>query len=468
MVTGQCRRCRAAGAINNSIGAGGACPQCVVMPLQTLTAEGVGSAADSAAAIVYAVDNGADVVSLSLGGPGGLTAQRLAVEFATANGVPVVASAGNDGTTQMNYPAAWPDAIRVAAVQQNNALYSFSNRGSWVSVAAAGCNVSQNHLGVIRTTSSYYCGTSSSAPLVAGAVALVVGQDPTATVAQVRSRVQATSTVGVDTAWGVMNTGVMLTGVFPLPAAPPQAPTSVTTTASDGSVSLAWSAPGDDGGSPVTGYEVTGTPAGSCTTVAVNQAPPPTTCTIAGLTNGVVHSFAVTAVNAVGAGPASSDVLSMPGVFERTDGVEFGVNQAVSGTLLVDPDGVFAYVGTSTNPGVVLKVRLDTMTVVGSIQLLSNQGEQSLLTGVMDPAGEFAYFGTNTSPGRVVKVDLATFSRVGALTLPGGEGMLRSAVVDPAGEFAYFGTNTSPGGVVKVDLATFSRVGALTLPDGEA
>ena len=67
----------------------------------------------------------------------------------------------------------------------------------------------------------------------------------------------------------------------------------------------------------------------------------------------------------------------------------------------------------------------------------------------------FAYFGTKTFPGRVIKVMLSDFTRVGALILDSGENSLVSAVIDQPNGFAYFGTNTSPGKIIKVDLSDF-------------
>lgn len=81
----------------------------------------------------------------------------------------------------------------------------------------------------------------------------------------------------------------------------PEAPAAPIGTPGDGSVALNWSAPGDDGGSPVTGYKVTALPGGAtCTTTA-----PTTSCAISGLTNGEAYRFKVLAVNAVGDGPES-------------------------------------------------------------------------------------------------------------------------------------------------------------------
>ena len=134
-------------------------------------------------------------------------------------------------------------------------------------------------------------------------------------------------------------------------------------------------------------------------------------------------------------------------------------------SAVIDTVNGFAYFGTDTSPGRVVKVRLSDFARVGILTL--NPGESYLYSAVVDSSGGFAYFGTGTSPGAIVKVRLSDFSRVGALTLNTGENTLRSAVVDSSGGFAYFGTDTSPGIVVKVKLSDFTRVGGLTLNTGE-
>lgn len=97
------------------------------------------------------------------------------------------------------------------------------------------------------------------------------------------------------------------------------------------------------------------------------------------------------------------------------------------------------------------------MEQVGTTLVLA-EGENELTSVVSD--GTYAYFGTHTSPGRVVKVHLASMTRVSALTLDAGENILRSAVSDGARTHAYFGTFTAPGRVVKVNLAAAASASA--------
>jgi len=132
-------------------------------------------------------------------------------------------------------------------------------------------------------------------------------------------------------------------------------------------------------------------------------------------------------------------------------------------SAVIDTANGFAYFGTFTASGKVVKVNLKTFTRVGVITL--NTGEDVLNSAVIDTLHNYAYFGTLTVPGQVVKINLATFTRVGALTLQPGEDYLASAVIDPANNFAYFGTLTIPGIVVKVGLnGAFTPTEVMTLP----
>ncbi len=151
---------------------------------------------------------------------------------------------------------------------------------------------------------------------------------------------------------------------------------------------------------------------------------------------------------------------------------EVGLTSAV-----IDTTSGYAYFGTDTYPGRVIKIDLgegwDPPERIGA--LILNSGENYLRCAVIDSDAASAYFGTKTSPGKVVKIHLGNGSdpptRVDAITLNSGENHLTSAVIDPADGYAYFGTDTSPGKVVKIDLGNGSdppaRVGAITLDSGE-
>ena len=101
--------------------------------------------------------------------------ERGDVVFAATKGVVVVAAAGNSGSSTKFYPAAYADALSVAATTSSDNLYDWSNRGlDWVQVAAPGCNVAPVRGGGYGT----FCGTSSATPIVSGIAALALSLDP--------------------------------------------------------------------------------------------------------------------------------------------------------------------------------------------------------------------------------------------------------------------------------------------------
>jgi subtilisin family serine protease len=165
---------------NNHVGGAGVCWRCLVMPIKVLDAKGSGDDTVIAAGIVWAADHGARVINLSLGGPGSSAELANALAYASAKGLAVVAAAGNAGVTTQFFPAADPHTISVAATTVADQRYSWSNFGSWVQLAAPGCNVAPTLGGGYGT----FCGTSSATPVVAGLVALELSAQPAATASE--------------------------------------------------------------------------------------------------------------------------------------------------------------------------------------------------------------------------------------------------------------------------------------------
>src|SRR3954465_1688677 len=139
---------------------------------------GQGSTSDVANCIRWAHDKGAKVISMSLGGGASTTLQQ-AVQYAWANGGTggslLVAAAGNDGNATLNYPAAYPEVVSVAATDSNDARASFSNANSDVEIAAAGVNVLSTKRGGGYVK---FSGTSMATPHVAGVAALIAAKNP--------------------------------------------------------------------------------------------------------------------------------------------------------------------------------------------------------------------------------------------------------------------------------------------------
>ena len=88
-----------------------------------------------------------------------------------------MAAAGNYGNSTPTYPAAYPEVVSVAGTDPNDALYSWSDFGSWVKLAAPGCNYTTGRAGWFGS----FCGTSSATPAVAGIAALAFSYAASAT-----------------------------------------------------------------------------------------------------------------------------------------------------------------------------------------------------------------------------------------------------------------------------------------------
>lgn len=188
----------------NGIGVAGLARGAVVLPVRVMDAAGAGNTGLTAAGIVWAVDNGADVINLSLGGVGYDPSLQAAVDYALGRQVVVVAAAGNafqDGNPVF-YPAALPGVIGVGAVSEDLQVAGFSNQGSYVDVTAPGVRI------LTTTGGNYfsYSGTSFASPYVAAAAALLRAAEPGLTVGGVDARLVATATdagpPGRDDAYG--------------------------------------------------------------------------------------------------------------------------------------------------------------------------------------------------------------------------------------------------------------------------
>ena len=193
-----------------------------VLSIKALDCTGAGVVSDVAAAIVYAADHGARIVNVSLGTSDDSLTLRNAVKYAQDRGALIVAAAGNCGlggphcdfVNEIDYPAAYPGVLAVAATTTGDTHAMFSTQGAYVGVAAPGDRI-------VSTTPSYptyqsargqttsygvLSGTSQAAPLVSGLAALILSKDPSLTAAQLVQRIEATAddlgAPGFDTSFG--------------------------------------------------------------------------------------------------------------------------------------------------------------------------------------------------------------------------------------------------------------------------
>lgn len=174
----------------------GACPGCGLLIAKSLDASNSGTDVDIVEGINWAVQNGAEVINLSLGGPAKSTILETAVNNAWNSGVVVVAAAGNDGKPTVNYPAGYPRVIAVGATDRNDARARYSNFGRFVDVSAPGGNgINPPGNNILSTylddDYAYAAGTSMASPHVAGLAGLLAAQGRPA--AKVRSRVESTA-----------------------------------------------------------------------------------------------------------------------------------------------------------------------------------------------------------------------------------------------------------------------------------
>jgi thermitase len=124
------------------------------------------------AGLKWAVDNGADVINMSLGIKhlgGGLPHEDI-IKYALSKNVTIVAASGNDGTSEKYYPGALPGVIAVGAVDSGGEVTSFTSYGANISVIAPGVRIYSSY---VNNTYAYASGTSQASPFVAGAVALM-------------------------------------------------------------------------------------------------------------------------------------------------------------------------------------------------------------------------------------------------------------------------------------------------------
>ncbi len=157
----------------------GVCPQCSLMAVRVLASMksgnkvvGAGIIDNINAGIKWAVDQGADIINMSLGikhSGGGLPHQEV-IKYALSKNVTIVAASGNDGTEEKYYPGALPGVIAVGAVDTEGAVTNFTSFGANITVIAPGLNIYSSYT---NNEYAYASGTSQASPFVCGAIGLM-------------------------------------------------------------------------------------------------------------------------------------------------------------------------------------------------------------------------------------------------------------------------------------------------------
>lgn len=182
---------------DNNLGIAGIAPKAELCSIKTFNNTGTGETADIVQGIGMALANGADVISMNFESYCYDKALQNVVNEAVKQGVVMVASAGNDRSSQKTYPAALDNVIAVAATDADNKLTATTNYGKWIDVAAPGENIlstlpiGYEAEGCVYESAGfgYMSGTSMAASVVTGIAALMLGNNQSLMVTNTKNSV---------------------------------------------------------------------------------------------------------------------------------------------------------------------------------------------------------------------------------------------------------------------------------------
>jgi thermitase len=250
---------------NNALGIAGMAPGVSIMPLKVLDDSGDGNLSDLFDAIDYARINGANVISMSLGGPmppDSVAAAQPTIDAAYAAGITIVAAAGNDGDATVEYPCAFVHVICVGATDNADAHATFSNTNAYIDISAPGVGIwSTVPVSVSPGGYAPSDGTSMATPHVAALAGLIRSVNPAETVDQVETTILSTAVdlgaPGRDDTFGFGRINAAAAVSLPPPDVIPPVMTSLSApsvvTSPNRAFSATWSATDNVA---VTGFEV--------------------------------------------------------------------------------------------------------------------------------------------------------------------------------------------------------------------
>ena len=169
---------------DNYQGIAGVCPDCSVINMKVMDAFTGTDTMTLVNAVIKSIANGAEIISMSLGGTHYSSYEEKIFNVFADEGIIFIAAAGNDGTSEKNYPAAYSGVIAVGATNPNDELASFSNYGSWIDITAPGENI------LSACNNIEYCflsGTSMATPIISGVIGLMKSTKQDLTLSEIKS-----------------------------------------------------------------------------------------------------------------------------------------------------------------------------------------------------------------------------------------------------------------------------------------
>lgn len=207
---------------NNLLGIAGLCWKCRLMPVR-VSRDGLASDEMVARGVRYAADQGARIINIGMvREDGGMPDAALAsaIEYAVGKGALVVTPSGNNGNEMPTWPGSFPGVVTTAGTDESDRLYPWSTRGGWVPLATPGCHA----LVALDGSWGWHCGTSFTAPAVAGIAALALSLKPMLSADQIASALRATAVPVDGIGGGRVDAYAALQRMGAIPTAPPPGP----------------------------------------------------------------------------------------------------------------------------------------------------------------------------------------------------------------------------------------------------
>jgi len=228
---------------NNGVGVAGVAYGCSVLPVKVMDSSGFASYSCLAQGIYYAVDQGAQVINISIAGDSPSVTLQEAIDYAWSNNVVVVAAAGNNANAVPQYPAACDNVVAVSATEPDDSLASFSSYGSFVSLSAPGDDIWTTQNDALNPYGAWR-GTSFASPIVAATAALALSANSSLSNSQIVSILEQNAddlgAAGYDTTFGYGRVNALRV----VCAANPELAVALNTAASD-PPAVDWTSPAD-------------------------------------------------------------------------------------------------------------------------------------------------------------------------------------------------------------------------------